>query len=89
MVVANVDNIVHVIHIHPPPSEILLFTVNIFKEFYIKLELFLDPLILEMLVMAIEILLHHGGLNGEILPVGLRAIPGPFKDQVYCNVHML
>ena len=89
MVVININNVVHILHIHPFLSEILLFTFNKFKEIYIKLELFLDPLLLKMLIMAIKVLLHHKGLNGETLPVCLRSIPGSFMDQVYCRVHML
>ena len=49
MVVINIDNVVHILHIHPFLSESLFFTINKFKEIYIKLELFLGPLILKFL----------------------------------------
>ena len=87
MVVINIGNVVHILHIHPFPFEFLPITK--FKENFIKHELFLSPLLRKIFVMAIEILLHDRVLNGEILLVCLREILGSFMDQVYYNVNML
>ena len=80
MVPANIACVVDILHILPRPFAFLLITINIIKETFIKLELFLRPLLLKFLVMTIQVLSHDRVLNGEILYVYLREIPNSFTD---------